>query len=192
MRAAEHAAPDSPLRGLPPFGGDRAGRGNPLVGGLGTAMCLRRPPSMQRPGWPCSREVLEGGEGVVRGSEGEGGGSAGPPSSYGPPVVPSEGGPKIFEASILLAPKVPKQTFGCQPQTLQEEEGGGEGVQGEGGRGGVRGGTTPPPTVYGRSNTSPPCSDPSKCDFNFFFRVPNPEKPKMGCHERHGNYHALA
>ena len=51
-------------------------------------------------------------------------------------MVPAEGGPKIFEASILLALKAPKQNFGCQPQTLQEEEGGGEGVQGEGGRGG--------------------------------------------------------
>ena len=60
----------------------------------------------------------------------------GPPSSQGPPMVPGEGegggvwlGPPLlpgspygprrrragdFEASILLAPKEPKQSFGCQ------------------------------------------------------------------------------
>ena len=49
----------------------------------------------------------------------------GTPSSFGPPVVPAEGGLKTFEAEILLALKAPKQNFGCQPQTL---EGGEEGV----------------------------------------------------------------
>ena len=60
-------------------------------------------------------------------------------------MVPAEGGPEIFEAEILLAPKVPKQKFGCQPQTLAGEEEGG------GGSGGV---PPPPPAVYGRSNAS--------------------------------------
>ena len=50
---------------------------------------------------PRGREVLEGGEGG-RGSEGgrEGGGGVrpDPPSSFGPPMVPAEGGPKILEA----------------------------------------------------------------------------------------------
>ena len=45
------------------------------------------------------------------------------------------------EASILLAPKAPKQKFGCQPQGED--------------RGGVQGGDyPPPPAVYGRSTTS--------------------------------------
>ena len=52
-------------------------------------------------------------------------------------MVPAEGGPNIFEAYILLAPKAPKQSFGCQPQTLEGEEGGGV----QGGGGGVRRGT---------------------------------------------------
>ena len=56
-------------------------------------------------------------------------------------MVPAEGGLKIFGLKSSS-----KQNFGCQPQTLEGEEGG---------RGGSRGGyTPPPPTVYGRSNTS--------------------------------------
>ena len=46
-----------------------------------------------------------------------------------------------------MAPKAPKQNFGCQPQTLEGEEG-------EGGLGGG-GGTPPPAVVYGHFNTSP-------------------------------------
>ena len=73
------------------------------------------------------REVLEGGGGRggggLKGGARGGGGSAGSP----PPMVPAEGRPKNFEASILLALKVPRQNCGCQPQTLQEEEGGGQG-----------------------------------------------------------------
>ena len=70
-------------------------------------------------------------------------------------MVPAGGGPKTFEAEILLAAKAPKQNFGCQPPTLEGEEGGGLGG------GGV---TPPPPAVYGRSNTSrgappPPARD---------------------------------
>ena len=62
-----------------------------------------------------------GGKGCIRrgdgGSEGGGweGGWLGPPSSEGPPMVPTKGGPKNFEAEILLAPKVPKQNFGLSP-----------------------------------------------------------------------------
>ena len=69
-----------------------------------------------------TRGVLEEGEG---GSERGGGLTGTPPSSQGPPVVPAKGGPKHFEASILLAPKAPKQNFGFRPQTLEGEEGGG-------------------------------------------------------------------
>ena len=60
---------------------------------------------------------------------------AGTPLLPGSPTVPEN-----FEASILLAPKAPKQNFGCQPQTLEGEEGG----------------VAPPPprTAYGRSTTS--------------------------------------
>ena len=62
------------------------------------------------------RDVVEGG----------GGGSAGTLLLLGVPAK---------EAQILLAPKAPKQNFGCLPQTLE----------GEGGA---------PPAVYGRSSTS--------------------------------------
>ena len=40
-------------------------------------------------------------------------------------MVPAKGGQKKFKASILLALKALKQNFGCQPQTLEGEEGGG-------------------------------------------------------------------
>ena len=45
-------------------------------------------------------------------------------------MVPPEGGPKDFEALILLAPKAPKQNFGCQPHIGR---GGGRGEGGPGG-----------------------------------------------------------
>ena len=45
------------------------------------------------------------------------------------PYVPAKGGQKIFKASILLAPKAPKQNFGCQPQTLEGDGMGWECVQ---------------------------------------------------------------
>ena len=91
-----------------------------------------------------TRDVLERGEGGSEGGRGRGV-WLGHPSSQGPPMVPAEG--ENLEASILLAPKAPKQHFGCQPQTL---EGQGRGVQGGGGGGYP----PPPPTVYGRSKTS--------------------------------------
>ena len=78
-------------------------------------------PAPPRPALP-SRDVLEVGEGEGGGLKG-GGGWLVPPSSQGPPMVPAEGGPKTFEASILLAPKAPKQKFGSQPQTLEGEGG---------------------------------------------------------------------
>ena len=62
----------------------------------------------------------------------------------GSPYGPRRKRAKIVDASILLAPKAPKQKFGCQPQTLE----------GEGGGGSRGGGTPPPPAVYGRCNAS--------------------------------------
>ena len=66
-----------------------------------------------------------------RGSEVWGVGRTPPPPKvrlWSPPMVP---------AFNLLAPKAPKQNFGCQPQTLEGEEGGsrrgGEGSRGGGG-----------------------------------------------------------
>ena len=74
---------------------------------------------------PCPRDVLERGEG---GSEAREGGLAGtPPPPRVPLLVLRRWRAKIFSASILLAPKAPKQNFGCQPQTV-EGEGGGRGV----------------------------------------------------------------
>ena len=97
----------------------------PITGPLG----LRRVPrgSFLRDGRPAARppavapgpspaiprlpapEVLEGG----------GGGGFGwdPPSSYGPPIVPAERGPKHVLSSMQISD--------CQPQTLEGEEGGG-------------------------------------------------------------------
>ena len=49
---------------------------------------------------------------------------------------------------MLLGPKAPKQKFGCQPQTLEREEGG------------PGGSTPPPPSVY---ITAPLCDIPSGC-----------------------------
>ena len=98
----------------------------------------------QRPG--CIRRGGRGG-----GSEGGGGGVwLEPPSSQGPPM-PRRGQAENIEASILLAPKAPKQNVGCQSQTLEGEEGEGRGVQGGGGG--------PPPPVFGPSNTSLPSAD---------------------------------
>ena len=48
----------------------------------------------------------------------------------GSPYGPRRRRAKDFEASILLGPKGPKQNFGCQPQTLEGEEGGGGGPGG--------------------------------------------------------------
>ena len=58
-----------------------------------------------------------------------------------PPYGPRRRRAKIFGAWILLAPKAPKQNFGCQ-QHWKGRRGGGEGGPGGG---------TP---VYGGSNTS--------------------------------------
>ena len=71
---------------------------------------------------------------------GGGGGWLGPPSSYGPPMVPTEGGPKILK----LKSSWPKQNFRCQRQTLEGEERGG----------GFQGGHPPFLEVYGSSTTS--------------------------------------
>ena len=63
------------------------------------------------------------------GSEGGGGGGWDPT----PPRVPlwsPRRRANIFSAEILLAPKAPKQNFGCQPQTLEGEMGGGGGPGG--------------------------------------------------------------
>ena len=53
------------------------------------------------------------------------GGWLGPPLLPGSPYGPRQRRAETFEASILLAPKAPKQNFGCQPQTLEGEGGGG-------------------------------------------------------------------
>ena len=93
---------------------------------------------------------MTAGQGCIRREggalKGGGGGWLGPPSSQGPPMVPRRRGAEHFEAEILLAPKAPKKNFGCQPQTLEGEEGGG----------GPGEGAPPPPEVYGRSSTSLP------------------------------------
>ena len=49
--------------------------------------------------------------------------SARTPSSQGPPMVPAEGGQNELKLESSLAPKAPKQNFGCQPQV------GGSGTQ---------------------------------------------------------------
>ena len=96
------------------------------------------------------RDVLEGGGGLLRGVRE--GGLAGTPLLPGSPYGPRRRQAKIFEASILWAPKAPKQNFGCQPQTLEGEEGWGGSRGGKGGKGG--GGITRLLLVYCRSNTS--------------------------------------
>ena len=61
--------------------------------------------------------------GLKRGGGGEGV-LAGTPLLPGSPYGPCRRRAKKIEALILLAPKAPKQNFGCQPQTLEEAEGG--------------------------------------------------------------------
>ena len=69
------------------------------------------------------RDVLEGGGGG--GSEaGEGGLAGTPPPPRVPLWSPPEAGQK-FEAQILLAPKAPKQNFGCQASKMGKGGGGG-------------------------------------------------------------------
>ena len=84
-----------------------------------------------------------GGQGCNRrgqgGTERGGGGLAGTPLLPGSPSGPRRRGANFVEASILLAPKAWKQNVGCQPQTLEGDEGGGWGSGG-----GVQGGVTPP------------------------------------------------
>ena len=62
-----------------------------------------------------------------------GGGWLGHPSSLAPPMVPAEGGPKIFK---LKSSWGRSKNFGCQPLTVEGEEAGGSG--GGGGYYGVR------------------------------------------------------
>ena len=78
-------------------------------------MCMCMCPCVSEGGGGGGRDVLEEGGGLKGGGIGRD-----PPSSQGPPKA----GPAIFEASILLAPKAPKQNFGCQPPTFEGEEGG--------------------------------------------------------------------
>ena len=66
---------------------------------------------------------MTGGE--PRSLKGGGGGLAGTPLLPGSPYGPRRRRAESFEASIVLAPKAPKQNSGCQPQTLEGEEGGG-------------------------------------------------------------------
>ena len=100
--------------------------------GSGTCMCHTRLSE------PVARD--EGGQ-----SEG-GRGGAGTPFLPGFAYGPCRRGAENLFISILLAPKRPKENFRCRPQTFE----GRRGVQGVGGV------TPPPPTAYGRSNTSLP------------------------------------
>ena len=115
-----------------------------------TPLPLRRTESI--PKSPPPRDVSEGGGGGG-GLKGEGGGGwLGPPP---PPRVPlwssAEGGPKFLKRKSSWHRRRRSKNFGCQPQTLEGEEGGLGG----------KGGAPPPPAVYGRSNTSlPPPSPP--------------------------------
>ena len=83
---------------------------------------------------PCCRPrlALAGGQGCIgRGGQGGGserggkGGLAGTPLLLGSPYGPRRRRAGNFEASVLLAPKAPKQNVGCQPQTLEGGGGGG-------------------------------------------------------------------
>ena len=69
------------------------------------------------------RDALEGGEGGGL-KRGGGAGWLGPPLLPGSPCGPRRRRAKTFEAQILLAPKAPKQKFGCPPQTLERKGGG--------------------------------------------------------------------
>ena len=68
-------------------------------------------------------------KGCIRGGGGSEGGKRGgvgwDPLLPGSPCGPRRRRAKLFEAEILLAPKAPKQNFGCQPQTFEGEEEGG-------------------------------------------------------------------
>ena len=116
--------------------------------GVGARTCGHPPERVKDPtfwGWRSAGKArdpgqLRGRRGLARDVLGGGGGLAGTPLLLGSPYGPRRRRAKIFEASILLAPKAPKQNFGCQSQTLEGEEEGG--------------GSRRPPTVYGRSNTS--------------------------------------
>ena len=88
-------------------------------------------------------QTIRRGGGSEGGREGGGGGFS---RTLPPPRVPLWSPPKGGRKILKRKSSAPKQNFGCQPQTLQEEEGWGEGVQGEGGRGGQG---RYPPSYYG-------------------------------------------
>ena len=98
---------------------------------------------------PEPRDVLERGEG---GSEGGGWGvrlPPPPPYSQGPPMVPAEGGPKIFERKSSWHRRHRSKTLAV---SLKHWKGGlGRGTGGPGG-----GAAPSPPAVYGPSLTSLP------------------------------------
>ena len=114
-----------------------SGHGCVLCGGVGVG---RAPPLPYRrrgpggglcPGGQC-KAITKQGKGMGGGGS-KGGVWLGPPLLPGSPCGPRRRRAKHFEASILLAPKALKQNFGCQPQTLEGEGGGGLGGPGEGG-----------------------------------------------------------
>ena len=80
---------------------------------------------------------------TVRQSEGGGrGGWLGPPSSQGPPMVPAEGEPKVLKLKPSWRRRRRSKILAVSPKHWK-------------GRRGVQGGVhPPPPTRYGRSNTS--------------------------------------
>ena len=87
-----------------------------------------------------------GGQGCIRRGRGEGGGGGLQGGGGGFGLEPPH--PRVPLWSPLLKSswrqRRRSKNFGCQPQTLEGEEGGGS----------KGGGTPPPPTVYGRSNAS--------------------------------------
>ena len=154
-----------PQRDPPPFGSTSSAAGRARGGGRCACNSEERrgpsergiprapPPTnrchtcrraMPRPGHRLIERVGGGGE-ISQGCIGKGGGVLkgrggggvwlGPPLLPGSPYGPHRRRAEIFEASIPWAPKVPKQNFGCQPQTLEAEEGG------------QRGGVPPPPLL---------------------------------------------
>ena len=103
------------------------------------------------------RGVLEGGGG--RGGGGLKGGRGGFRRDPPPPRVPlwslPKGGRKFLKLKSSWHRRRRSKILAVSHTHYKRRGEGGRGVQGEGGRGGgVRGGTPPPPTVYGRSNTS--------------------------------------
>ena len=103
----------------------------------------RPPPPPPPPPPPGDVINYDWGPGMYNG--GEGGSERGRGVWLGPPS--SLGLQKFFTLKSSWHQRHRSRNFGCQPYTLEGEEGGGRGSRGGGG-------TVPPPAVYCRSNTS--------------------------------------